>query len=146
MENKNFSPKLAAGILLIKDNKVLLLKRSPQIYGGGLYGFPGGHVDGNETVRQALARETLEELGIIVSPEDLKFVHVVHRRNKNGSEYITFYFSATNWLGEPFNKEPDKHDLLEWFELDNIPAEVIHVRHAIMCYRTNIGQYIEEGW
>lgn len=145
MVDKRFSPSLAVGILLIKDNKVLLLKRSPKIHAGGFYSFPGGHVDGNETIREALARESFEELGIIISPEDLKFVHVVHRKNIN-SEYVTFYFSATNWIGVPVNKEPDKHEHMGWFEIDEIPENVIYVRHALMCYKTNIGQYIEEGW
>jgi 8-oxo-dGTP diphosphatase len=50
--------------VLLKDNYVLISKRADHIPQGGLWEFPGGKVEENETIEQALAREIKEELGI----------------------------------------------------------------------------------
>lgn len=49
--------------------EVLLHLRQNTGYMDGCWDFAGsGHVDENETARQAVARECLEELGITVNP------------------------------------------------------------------------------
>lgn len=52
---------------LIVDDKgrVLLLKRTRAPW-RGLWGFPGGHVESGETLRQAVVREVWEETGLRV--------------------------------------------------------------------------------
>ena len=60
--------------------EVLLHLRQNTGYMDGCWDFAGsGHVDENETARQAVARECLEELGITVDPADAEFVHLCHR-------------------------------------------------------------------
>ena len=60
--------------------EVLLHLRQNTGYMDGHWDFAGsGHVDENETARQAVARECLEELGITVDPADAEFVHLCHR-------------------------------------------------------------------
>ena len=52
--------------------EVLLHLRQNTGYMDGCWDFAGsGHVDENETARQAVARECLEELGITVNPADM---------------------------------------------------------------------------
>ena len=58
-------PKIAAGILVVRDDRVLLIKRAIEP-GYGKWTFPGGHVDRGETVEEAALRETLEECGAVV--------------------------------------------------------------------------------
>ncbi len=50
--------------VLLKDNHVLISKRADHASQGGLWEFPGGKVEENETIEQALVREIKEELGI----------------------------------------------------------------------------------
>jgi len=56
-------PKIAAGILIVKGDRVLLVKRGIEP-GYGRWTFPGGHVDRGETLEEAALRETLEECGV----------------------------------------------------------------------------------
>ena len=63
-------PKVAAGVLIVRDERVLLVKRAIEP-GYGKWTFPGGHVDRGETVEEAALRETLEECGAIADLDGL---------------------------------------------------------------------------
>ena len=58
-------PKVSACTIPMVDGKVVLVRRaiSP---GKGLWVFPGGYMDQEETVEEAARRETLEEVGLEV--------------------------------------------------------------------------------
>ena len=53
----------AAGILIVCGKKALFVKRSPAFDAPGLWAFPGGKLEGNETPAEAAERETREEIG-----------------------------------------------------------------------------------
>jgi 8-oxo-dGTP diphosphatase len=55
---------VAVGVILDRENRVLLTRRAQDVHQGGLWEFPGGKVESGESVQQALARELREELGI----------------------------------------------------------------------------------
>ncbi len=57
--------KVAAGIL-IKDGKILVARRKQGQTHAGLWEFPGGKIEDNETPQECLERELHEELGIKV--------------------------------------------------------------------------------
>lgn len=52
--------------LLVRDGKFLIQQRPIYSKRGGLWEFPGGKVDPGETMRDALKREWMEELGVDV--------------------------------------------------------------------------------
>lgn len=55
--------------VIMRGNEVLIARRSDDVHQGGLWEFPGGKVENNETVQQALKRELKEELDIDVDLE-----------------------------------------------------------------------------
>jgi len=57
---------VAAGVLFRQDGRVLVARRAKGDFLGGLWEFPGGKREPGETLRQCLARELREELGIEV--------------------------------------------------------------------------------
>jgi 8-oxo-dGTP diphosphatase len=57
---------VAAGVILNASGEVLLALRPLDKHQGGLWEFPGGKVEAGEPVRDALARELLEELNLSV--------------------------------------------------------------------------------
>jgi len=141
---ERFTLRAAVYLLLIRDKKVLLLRRFKTGWRDGEYTLPAGHVDGDESIRLELCRETMEEIGIIIKPSDLQFVHVMHQRDNH--EYIDFYFVAKTWKGEPTNREPEKCDDMQWFSLDNLPENIIpNVKQALAAYAVGEG-YSEFGW
>ena len=60
---------VAAGII-IKAQSVLISKRLDHLHQGGLWEFPGGKVEPDEPVQDALARELKEELDIEVEQSE----------------------------------------------------------------------------
>ncbi|MDO8592281.1 MAG: NUDIX domain-containing protein [bacterium] len=69
----------ACYLVLIKDGRTLLLRRYNTGYEDGNYSLVAGHLDGEETFRHAMAREAEEEADIILTPDSLRVVHVMHR-------------------------------------------------------------------
>ena len=130
--------KVAVHLLLIKENKILLLRRFNTGYEDGNYSVVAGHVDGNEEIIDAMKREAKEEAGINISHENIEIVQVMHRKADDG-ERIDYFLVAKNWEGEVKNMEPNKCDDLSWFDIDKLPQNTIgYIRFAIDSYKAKI--------
>jgi 8-oxo-dGTP diphosphatase len=63
--------------LVFRDGKLLITQRKANTHLGGLWEFPGGKREADETFEQCLVREIREELGIEVSVGEL-FEEITH--------------------------------------------------------------------
>lgn len=134
----------AVYLILIKENKVLLLKRANTGYEDGNYSLVSGHMDGNETIKQAMIREANEEAGIIIDENDLEIVAFLHR--KTDPERLDFFLKCDKFSGEVTNMEPDKCSELSWYDINNLPENIIPcVKKAIENYQNNI-MFDNFGW
>ncbi len=132
-------------LVLVRDGKVLLSRRFQTGYEDGKYGMVAGHVDGNETMRQAMAGEANEETGITIEPTNLEHMLTMHRWCGD-HERIGFYFTVQQWGGEIKNMEPHRCEDLSWFPVDQLPENTIpHIRTAIDCCAKG-ARYYEFGW
>ena len=113
--------KVAVYLFLKRDDKILLCRRFQTGWQDGNYTVPSGHVDPKETIVGATIRETSEEVGVVVTKDDIKLVHTMHRVNS----HLDFFFEATHWEGEPKNMELDKCDDVQWFSIDALPENMV---------------------
>ena len=128
----------ASYLVLIKNNKILLQRRFNTGYEDGKYSVVAGHVDKGETFTKAIIREVKEEAGITLQAEDLSVVHVMNRNIKD-NERIDIFFITEKWTGNIENKEPNKCDDLSWFDLNNMPDNVIpYIQKAINCIKKKV--------
>lgn len=134
----------AVHLFLIRDGSVLLLRRFNTGYQDGNYSVVAGHLNGDEGIKSAMIREAQEEVGIAIAPQALRVVGVMHRRSDD--ERIDFFLVAQSWSGQVINREPHKCDRLAWFDLDDLPDNVIpYVRRALENYRR--GEWFDSfGW
>lgn len=142
---------LSAVMLLLTRKKdeheeILFQKRQNTGYCDSFYDLSAsGHVDANESMKHAMCREAKEELGIDINGEDLEFICMIHK-NSNGCVYYNGYFKANKWIGEPIVNEPTKNEELKWFDINNLPSNIVDDRViAIENYKNNI-KYSEYGW
>jgi 8-oxo-dGTP pyrophosphatase MutT (NUDIX family) len=127
-----------------REGAVLMSRRCNTGYEDGRYSLVAGHVDGAETLREAMAREAMEEAGLTIDPASLSLVHVMHRRSDE--ERMGFFFRAGTWGGEPRNCEPHKCDDLGWFPVGAPPGETIPYIRAALEHVFAGRPYSEFGW
>ena len=104
---------VASGII-IKENKILIGLRSKRDQGGGLWEFPGGKIELEESDKNAVIRELKEELGInaYVKQKVMQYVH----RHKNILYDISF-FEINSFIGEV---KMNVHDDIRWVGLSSL--------------------------
>jgi len=147
MANHFFPVRVAVLAIIEAEDKLLLLRRYNTGWRDGLFTLVGGHADGNESLRTAMARELEEEIGIKVSDEDLDFVHLLHISPKvAGDEFFYNIFKVKKYQGTPSICEPNKADALEWFLFDKLPENIIPLMKVTLTkiYQGEI--YSEYGW
>lgn len=132
--------KLVTDLMLTreKDGKkeVLLSLRKNTGYRDGEYELPGGHVDKGEDLIHAMVREAKEELLIDIKEEDLKIVHILHHHT---GDRINFILAANTYEGIPSIGEPEKCEKLEWFDINNLPQNIMgKVKKSIEEINSNI--------
>lgn len=113
-------PRIGVGVIIIKNNKVLLGKRLNS-HGDGTWAFPGGHLEFNETWEECARRETLEETGISI--KDIRFAHATNDIFfTEEKHYNTIFMLAHHESGEVKIMEPEKCEKWEWFFWKELPS------------------------
>lgn len=120
----NFKPLFeSAGCLLIYKNEILLLKRSSIEDEAGLWGFPGGKRDANETPEEGLVREVKEETSIKIYKEKLTLIEKLDVRTDK--DFIYRYY--TYFLDEKPNVVlTEEHDKYKWVTQKNFREYKMH--------------------
>ena len=112
----------AVDTIIVKDGKVLLVKRALELVQGGKWAIVGGFADRDETMAQTAIREAMEETGWkIDDPVMLKISDDPYRKGEDRQNVVFLYFAdAVEKTGEPDWESTEQ----KWFPLDEIPAEV----------------------
>jgi len=108
-------------VLVIKENKLLLVKRTKKLLEGGKWGLVGGYVERDETLQEAVKREIFEETGYTV--ENIRLLTVRHNSDRphEDRQNISFVFFCDGLVKEG---KPDwESDEVKWFDLNALPDE-----------------------
>jgi 8-oxo-dGTP diphosphatase len=119
----------AAYVIFRRGDEVLLQLRQNTGYRDGFWACAAaGHVEQDESVFAAAAREAAEELGLSVAIADLVPLCGMHRTHGNHDpidERVDFFFECWHWTGEVRILEPVKSAQVTWFPLDRLPHPVV---------------------
>ncbi len=109
-------------ILRGAQGRVLLARRAGVSYANGEWGLPGGHVEPDESLAAAAARETWEEIGVEIATTDLAPIGMIRYAEPN---YVGLdvYFAAGRWRGEP--RPVSECDAVEWYDVEALPDDVV---------------------
>ncbi len=110
---------VAKALLFDSTGKILVLRRSVTHPHFAFHlDFPGGEVEAGESEAEAVAREILEEAGIVVDPSSLELVH--QRQHSDTTEYLVFV--GTLAQAQPPATISWEHDQYEWLTHQQILA------------------------
>ncbi len=84
-----FKPNTTVAAIVEQDGKFLLVEETTDL--GNRYNQPAGHLEDNESLIQAVIRETMEEAAYEFTPEFLLGVYQ-WKHNLNDTTYLRFTF------------------------------------------------------
>lgn len=105
-------------LLVLKDNKILLAEKKKG-FGFGKFNGVGGKVEPNETVEQAMIRETIEEIGVRPTKFQKRGIIAFNEFYKGERQKIVMnVFTCSEFEGNLKESEEMKPC---WFSVDDIP-------------------------
>jgi len=126
----------AVYLFLLNDkNQILLIKRKNTGYEDGKFSVPAGHLKEDESLEGAIIREAEEEIGIDIN-NNVEFIKMLHRIPE---KRLDFFYKTKRWKGKLYNKEPNKCEFVKWFDLYDLPNNIIdYVKEIILENRKEL--------
>ncbi len=119
--------KLATDAIIVKNNKIVLIKRRYDPY-KNFYALSGGHLEHNETFEEACVREVREETGLKVKIRKLINIYSSPKRYPNCDTISVCYWCIV--LSGHLHTSNETTEV-RWFFLSEIPNKLAF-DHAIM--------------
>jgi ADP-ribose pyrophosphatase len=114
------TPQVAVGAVVVRDSKVLLVKRGHPP-GEGLWAIPGGSVELGETLQQAAEREIKEETRLTIRAGNPIYTFDVIERDDTGR--IQFHYVIVDVIADfisgKLNPDDDARDA-RWVSLEEL--------------------------
>tara|TARA_B100000989_G_scaffold267455_1_gene221548 strand:+ start:43531 stop:43929 length:399 start_codon:yes stop_codon:yes gene_type:complete len=107
--------KVAVGVVINPAGNVLIAKRLSHQHCGGMWEFPGGKIEANESTEAALARELLEEVDITVQ-QAKPLCQVEHEYPEK--RVLLDVWQVTQYTGIAQGSEGQE---IRWIDLSELP-------------------------
>ncbi|MDP9212287.1 MAG: NUDIX domain-containing protein [bacterium] len=120
-------PRVGIGVVILRDDKLLLGKRKGS-HGPGEYAPPGGKLDYGESFEECARREVREETGLEI--RNVRFLSLMNQRQYPPDHFVNLGLRADCPVGEPKVMEPEKCEHWGWYGLDALPEPLF----ATMSY------------
>ncbi|WP_083975742.1 NUDIX domain-containing protein [Kitasatospora mediocidica] len=116
--------RLVAAAIVTDGDRVLLVRRRPDDFMGGMWEIPSGKVEEGESLLEALHRETAEETGLIIDGVHSYVGHFDYPSSRGGTTR-QFNFAVTVEKSEPVALT--EHDAHQWA----VPSDLPEVSDAV---------------
>lgn len=114
------NPRPTAGLLALRDHRVLLGRRRAEVPGAGLWAGPSGHAEPGEAPEETATRELFEETGVRAVAERLVGLFC-------DREHFEAVYTGAAVEGDLAASHRPEFTELEWFDRASLPqAEALH--------------------
>ena len=117
-ERYNTGYNVGVGGAVVRDDRLLMVRRSSR-RGRGNWQVPGGFVEQDETIEQAVVREVAEEAGVETQVQGVLGVRNRYDPDNGNSLYIVLLLNPLRGDPQPDQQEVDR---AEYFTLEQILA------------------------
>ena len=107
--------------IVLKNNSLLMVKRSKNLVQGEKWGIVGGFAERDETLKKAVSREVFEETGYKL--KTINFFTVIDIPNRKNEDRQNIAFIYICEAGEKEGKSDLESTEQKWFDLNNLPKE-----------------------
>lgn len=107
---------VAIRVILYRQGRVLLLRRTAHGRDAGKWELPGGKVEEGQFFHDALKREVKEETGLMISPRSLSFFTFVSSQRSLG-QYLELIVECSKFFGER-PKISSEHSEFRWVTVE----------------------------
>lgn len=116
----------SAMFVAIENDKgeYLLQRRVNTGFFDGHYDLVSGHLEYDESCEECAIRETKEECGVEVSPDDLKLVATFQSNFEPNVKYLNLIYRTKKFRGQVKIGEPDKIDEMGWYKPEDFPKKL----------------------
>ena len=104
---------ISAGVVLIENDKVLLVKQL-----NNTYSFPKGNLEGKETKEEAAIRETKEETSLDVEIISKKEYNISYYLENNNLKKCTYFIGRIT--GGNIKKQEEEIEKVLWVNINEI--------------------------
>jgi len=105
---------------IINDEKLLMLKKSAGLFGGGKWNGLGGKMGVGESPEQACVREVFEEAGLSISSLKYHGALTFWFGNTKEPTIVCYVFSTESFAGQI---REGQEGILRWIGFDQIPYD-----------------------
>ncbi|RQH03454.1 8-oxo-dGTP diphosphatase [Natrarchaeobius oligotrophus] len=129
------------------DRREVLLIEKRRGLGEGWYNGPGGKLEDGETPRECAVRETREEVGLQIDPDDLEKAGELTFLLDGAVHTFCHVYRTAAFAGEPIATEEARP---EWFALEDVPYDRMWEDDrlwlpGVLCGRTVRGEFEFSG-
>ncbi len=117
-ERYNTGYNIGVGGAVVCDGKLLLVRRASR-HGRGNWQMPGGYIEPEETIEEAVVREVVEESGVSAEVEGVWGVRSRFDAERGTGIYVVILLRPVSGDPEPDGREVDRAG---YFTLDEIRA------------------------
>src|SRR6266852_5127217 len=112
-------PQVGIGVLITKDDQVLLMKRQ-NAHGDATWSTPGGHLEYGELLEGSAIRASQEVIGVIIT--DVTFLAITSDVFEAPEKHdLTIWMAGRYVSGTPVMHTGHEMSAVDWFSWDALP-------------------------